>query len=43
MPKSVFPHCERCGSRVLQWTVRVCARCLLANQQTTKEVQDGRQ
>ncbi|AXH49714.1 DNA binding protein [Gordonia phage Frokostdame] len=29
MPKGVFPHCERCGSRVQQWTVRVCARCLI--------------
>ncbi|AOE43940.1 hypothetical protein PP499_gp62 [Gordonia phage Bjanes7] len=36
MPKGAFPHCERCGSRVQQWTVRVCARCRLADQQ--KEV-----
>ncbi|QDH93404.1 hypothetical protein PP504_gp67 [Gordonia phage Dolores] len=36
MPKGVFPHCERCGSRVLQWTVSVCARCNLAQHQ--KEV-----
>ncbi|QDP45152.1 hypothetical protein SEA_MARTEENA_69 [Gordonia phage Marteena] len=36
MPKGVFPHCEQCGSRVQQWTVRVCARCRLADQQ--KEV-----
>ncbi|QNJ56298.1 hypothetical protein SEA_OHGEESY_69 [Gordonia phage Ohgeesy] len=43
MPKGVFPRCERCGSRLQQWTVRVCARCRLANDQTTKEAQDGRQ
>ncbi|AXQ62896.1 hypothetical protein SEA_ANGELIQUE_65 [Gordonia phage Angelique] len=36
MPKGVFPRCERCGSRVQQWTVRVCARCKLARNQ--KEV-----
>ncbi|QYC54630.1 hypothetical protein PP488_gp72 [Gordonia phage Agueybana] len=36
MPKGVFPHCECCGSRVQQWTVRVCARCRLADRQ--KEV-----
>ncbi|QFP96182.1 hypothetical protein PP506_gp61 [Gordonia phage DobbysSock] len=38
MPKGVFPHCERCGSRVQQWTVRVCARCRLND-----ETKEGRQ
>ncbi|AXH48412.1 hypothetical protein SEA_POLLUX_73 [Gordonia phage Pollux] len=37
MPKGVFPLCEQCGSRVQQWTVRVCARCRLADRQTPKE------
>ncbi|UYL86926.1 hypothetical protein SEA_RAVENCO17_66 [Gordonia phage RavenCo17] len=37
MPKGVFPRCEQCGSRLQQWTVRVCARCRLAQNQKQRK------
>lgn len=37
MPLGVFPHCEVCGARVQQWSVRMCLRCQMAETKT-KEV-----